>query len=144
MPKVRHPKPVDIALNYYGPNHVGKINHGHSSKPILNSLFSKHVRTRNINNSVKNKITRSRRPPLTAKRKSMLNKRKNNPSSYNHNSLFHKKTMQQHEVIMPSHSYSFPSSRQDLSTAPSKIDSEPTIAEFVLGKIHNLGKKVFG
>ena len=147
VPKVHHPKPVDIALNYYAhskpPHHIENIKYGHSSKLELNSLFNKHVRTKIGSDSVKSKLTRSRRPPLTAKRKTMPNKRKKVSSSYNYDNLFRKKTMQKHEVIMPSHKYSFPSSRQDLSTAPSKIDVGPTIAEYVLGKIHKLGQKWF-
>ena len=147
---MRHPKPVDIALNYYGhqrPKHVGSINYGHSSKHTINSFVDRNIQKKRqkSHHSIKNKLTRSRRPPLTAKRKPMPNKRRKNPSSYSFDSLLHKKTTNQNKVInMPSHSYSFPLSRQDLSTAPSKIKAEPTIGEFVLGNLHKLGKKVFG
>ena len=150
VPDVRHPKPVDVALNYYGqltPNHVvGNKNYGHSSNHVKTSYGNRKRQTKyKSRNSIKNKLTRSRRPPLTAKRKPMPNKRRKNPSSYSFDSPLHKKTTNQNKVInMPSHSYSFPLSRQDLSTAPSKIKAEPTIGEFVLGNLHKLGKKVFG
>ena len=148
VPQVRHPKPVDIALNYYGHDaskHVGNINYGHSSKRVTNPYVDRNVRTRHKSSSIKNKSTRSRRPPVTAKRKPWKqHKRKKNIPSYNRHNLFNKKIINTHEAIMPSNSFSFPSSRTDLSTAPSKIEADPTIAEFLLGKIHKFGKKVFG
>ena len=152
VPQVRHPKPVDIALNYYGhkkPHHVGNINYGHSSKHS--------IRTRKKNNnkkSIRTKPRRSRRPPPTTKRRpwKQHKRRKNNllPSN-SYQNLFNKKTIDKNEeeTVMSSHSYSFPSSRQDFSTVASKIDAEPTIAEFLLGKyiggkIQSFGKTVFG
>ena len=150
VPDVRHPKPVDVALNYYGqltPNHVvGNKNYGHSSNHVKKSYGNRKRQTKyKSRNSIKNKLTRSQRPPLTAKRKPIIsNKRRKNPSSYSFDHVLYKKTINQNEVVMPSHLYSFPSSRHDLSTGQSKITDEPTIAEYVLGNIHKLGQKVFG
>ena len=153
MPQVRHPKPVDIALNYYGhkrPKHVGNVNYGHSSKHNLRtrkkSKTNKYSRT---------KPTRSRRPNLTTKRRPWKqHKRKKDyvlPPGYSYQNLFNKKTInnEKDEVVMPSKSYSFPLSRQDPSIAASKTDAESTVAEFLLGKyiggkINNFGKTIFG
>ena len=153
VPQVRHPKPVDIALNYYGhkrPKHVGNVNYGHSSKHNL--------RTRKKSNSNKysrTKPTRSRRPNLTTKRRPWKqHKRKKDyvlPPGYSYQNLFNKKTInnEKDEVVMPSKSYSFPLSRQDPSIAASKTDVESTVAEFLLGKyiggkINSFGKTIFG
>ena len=150
VPDVRHPKPVDVALNYYGqltPNHVvGNKNYGHSSNHVKKSYGNRKRQTKyKSRDSIKNKLTRSQRPPLTAKRKPIIsNKRRKNPSSYSFDHVLYKKTINQNEVVMPSHLYNFPSSRHDLSTGQSKIKDEPTIAEYVLGNIHKLGQKVFG
>ena len=84
VPDVRHPKPVDVALNYYGqltPNHVvGNKNYGHSSNHVKTSYGNRKRQTKyKSRNSIKNKLTRSQRPPLTAKRKPIIsNKRRKN------------------------------------------------------------------
>ena len=154
MPQVRHPKPVDIALNYYGhkkPNHVGNLNYGHSSKHKLKTR-----KKSSSKNAIRSKPTRSRRPALTTKRRPWKqHKRKKDyilPPGYSYqNNFFNKKTINNNEeVVMPSNSFSFPSSRQDLSAIKaSKTDSESTVAEFLLGKyiggkINSFGKTIFG
>ena len=150
VPNVRHPKPVDVALNYYGqdaPNYLGSLNHGHSRKPAVPAKrrkpyagISTTLRPRNSANTHRKTIKVPRRPKPTSKRKTMLNKIKNSPSSYplSYEKLFNKKASQKYDTIMPSESYSFPSSRREPSNYLKKKQKAPTITEYLLGKINNV------
>ena len=155
VPQVHHPRPEDVALNYYSQayhnyDNVGSFIHGHSSSKYssnnINNIKylagSKTLKPRYTSSDRRKTIQRPHRPPLTAKRKSMPKERRRKPflPSYQFDDkFFQKKTLFQ-PSIMPSQSYSFPTSRQDpsMKSLSEKHNSEQTIVEYVMGKVHNV------